>query len=148
MRLVFTLSILCAAVFYTFIAFTQLTFLSAGGRLGSGFFPRIIGLALIALCIYNIYQDRKGQQEEEGFSPYWRTTVLVVVLSGLFVLTLNVLGGLSAMILYMMVTLALLNRGRWLQNVLIGILLPGVLYLMFHSWLNAAMPEGIVPFLR
>jgi hypothetical protein len=42
----------------------------------------------------------------------------------------------------MLATLAVLNRGRWLQNVAIAVLLPAAIYLLFEVWLNAAIPRG------
>ena len=85
--------------------------------------------------------------EEEGPSGgFWRITAAVALLSGLFVLLLDVLGGLLAMVAYMLATLSLLNRGRVVQNALIGVLLPVALYLLFEEWLNATVPRGIVGF--
>jgi putative tricarboxylic transport membrane protein len=149
MRVAFTAAILCIAVFYTYVAFAGLSFLSSTGRLGPGFFPRIVGVALIATCLYSLWGDlraRRAAGEEEGLSGFWRITVAVAALSGLFVLLLDVLGGLLAMVAYMLATLALLNRGRWLQNLLVATLLPAALYVLFDVWLNAAMPPGIVGF--
>ena len=59
MRLAFTAAILCVAVFYTYWAFAELSFLSSAGRLGPGFFPRIIGLALIVACLLTLAGDLK-----------------------------------------------------------------------------------------
>lgn len=146
LRLVFTLSILCAAVFYTFIAFTQLSFLSSTGRLGPGFFPRVIGIALIAICLYSMVVDRKEQLEDGSSSPYWKDTLIFTVLTTLFIALLNVLGGFWAMVVYMLATLSIFNRGRLLHNVLISVLLPIALFLLFDVWLNAAVPEGLIPF--
>ena len=42
-------------MFHTYIAFTELRFLSTTGRLGPGFFPRIIGVGLIAVCLLGLY---------------------------------------------------------------------------------------------
>jgi putative tricarboxylic transport membrane protein len=141
MRLAFTAAILCLAVFYTYWAFAELSFLSSAGRLGPGFFPRIIGVALIGVCLFTIVGDRKERQESGELSSYWRITLVVAVLSGLFVLSLEILGGLLAMIVYMLVTLSVLNRGRLLQNAAVSIVLPVALFLMFDVWLNAAIPQ-------
>ena len=50
------------------------------------------------------------------------------------------------MIAFMAAALAVFNRGRWLQNALLALLLPAGLYLLFKVWLNAAMPPGVVGF--
>jgi putative tricarboxylic transport membrane protein len=141
MRLAFTAAILCLALFYTYWAFAELSFLSSAGRLGPGFFPRIIGVALIAACIVTIVGDRKKRQDGGELSSFWRITLVVAALSGLFVLSLEFLGGLLAMVAYMLVTLSVLNRDRLLQNVAISILLPAALFLMFDVWLRAAIPQ-------
>jgi putative tricarboxylic transport membrane protein len=139
MRLAFTAAILCVAVFYTYWAFAELSFLSSAGRLGPGFFPRIIGLALIVACLFTLAGDLR-KREDLALSSYWRVTLLVAGLSGAFVLLLNVLGGPLAMIVFMLVSLSLLNPGKTVQNVAIGIGFPLALFLLFDRWLNASIP--------
>ena len=140
MRLAFTGAILCLAVFYTYWAFADLSFLSSAGRLGPGFFPRIVGLLLIVACIFTLAGDLKARHADGGLSSFWRITVLVAALSGVFVLLLEVLGGPLAMVLYMLTTLMVLNRGKMIQNVAISLGLPLMLFLLFDRWLNASLP--------
>lgn len=142
MRLAFTAAILCLALFYTYWAFAELSFLSSAGRLGPGFFPRIIGVALIAACLLTLAGDLK--RREGGVSSYWQITLVVAALSGAFILVLNVLGGPLAMVLYMLVTLSVLNRGKAVQNVAVSVGLPVALFLLFDVWLNASMPPGLL----
>lgn len=139
MRLAFTAAILCVAVFYTYWAFAELNFWSAAGRLGPGFFPRIIGLALIAACLLTLAGDLR-KREVGAVSSYWRITLVVAALSGAFILVLNVLGGPLAMVVYMLVTLSVLNRGKPMQNVAISVGFPLALFLLFDRWLNASIP--------
>jgi putative tricarboxylic transport membrane protein len=139
MRLAFTAAILCLALFYTYWAFAELNFWSSAGRLGPGFFPRIIGVALIVVCLLALAGDIR-RREGGTLSSYWRITLIVVGLSGAFVLVLNVLGGPLAMVVFMLVTLSILNRGKTLQNVAISIGFPLALFLLFDRWLNASMP--------
>jgi putative tricarboxylic transport membrane protein len=143
MRVAFTAAILCVAVLYTYWAFAQLSFLSSAGRLGPGFFPRIIGLALIIACLLTLAGDLKTR-EGGAISRYWRITLVVAGLSGAFILVLNVLGGPLAMVIYMLATLSVLNRGRILQNIAVSIGLPIILFLLFDVWLNASMPPGVL----
>ena len=51
MRIAFLVAVLAGAVFYTYVAFADLGFMTRTGRLGPGFFPRIIGLAMVAIAI-------------------------------------------------------------------------------------------------
>lgn len=146
MRAVFLLTILLVAALYTTFAFTDLSFLSSTGRLGPGFFPRIIGSALVIACLGSLFVDiKQGRLRAEG-SPFWLTIALVGLLSFALILMLNVLGGLLAMVLFLFGSLSLLNRGRLTQNALIALLLPLGIYALFDLWLNAAMPEGLIPF--
>jgi putative tricarboxylic transport membrane protein len=140
MRLAFTAAILCLAVSYTYWAFADLSFLSSTGRLGPGFFPRIVGLLLIVACVLTLAGDLKQRHDDGGLSSFWRITVVVAALSGAFVLLLEILGAPFAMVVYMLATLMLLNRGRALQNVAISLGLPLTLFLLFDRWLNASLP--------
>jgi len=145
MRAGFLAGVLLLAGGYTWIAFAELAWLSSAGRLGPAFFPRIIGVALVALCAWGLVEElRRG--ERERLSEFWRVTLVLALLSGLFVAALDVLGGLVSMIAYMAVTLGVLNRRRGLQNALLAVLLPLAIYLLFRVWLNAAVPRGLLPF--
>ena len=119
MRLAFTATILCLAVLYTYWAFADLSFLSSTGRLGPGFFPRIVGLVLIAVCVFTLAGDLKERHGDRGLSSFWRITVVVAALSGGFILLLEILGGPLAMVVYMLATLSVLNPGKSMQNVAI-----------------------------
>jgi putative tricarboxylic transport membrane protein len=140
MRLAFTAAVLCLAVLYTYWAFADLSFLSSTGRLGPGFFPRIIGLILIVACLLTLAGDLKGRRAEGGLSSFWRITLVVAALSGAFILLLEVLGGPLAMMVYMLTTLSVLDPGRSMQNVAISVGFPLALFLLFDRWLNASMP--------
>jgi len=144
MRAGFILAVLFVAAAYTFVAFRDLSYLSSAGRLGPGFFPRIIGASLVALCLYSLYADRRREHPEDGASPYAGSALMVGLLSAVFVALLDVLGGLLAMVAFMAAALGFLNRGRWLQNGLLAVLLPLAIYLMFRVWLNAAVPRGML----
>lgn len=143
MRAAFLAGVLLLAAGYTVLAFTGLPYLSSAGRLGPGFFPRIIGVALIVVVLYCLAVERKAQAES---SPHWRVTLVLALLSGGFVAAIEVLGGLLAMIAFMAIALAVLNPGRWLQNALVALVLPLTIYLVFRLWLNAALPPGPLGF--
>lgn len=142
MRAGFLGAILLAAAGYTWVAFAELDYLSSARRLGPGFFPRIIGVALIALCLFCLYEDLRAKVAEK-LSEHWRTTLGLAGLSAAFIAALEPLGGLLAMVAFFGASLAYLNRGRHVQNALLAVILPVCLYLLFRVWLNAALPRGI-----
>lgn len=141
MRAGFLAGLLLAAGGYAWIAFAELAWLSSAGRLGPGFFPRIIGGALVVLCTWSLFAEL-GRGWREPIPVHWRVTASLAALSALFVAALEPLGGLLAMVAFLAATLVLLNRGRNLQNVVLAVLLPLGIYLVFRVWLNAAVPRG------
>lgn len=145
MRAGFILAILFFAAFYTYIAFAELSYLSSAGRLGPGFFPRIIGVSLVVLCTVSLYIDLKHLPAAEAVAPAWRSAAVLALLSGVFIALFEPLGGLASMIVFMAAALWILNPGRALQNALVAVLLPLGIYVVFQLWLNAAMPRGIFP---
>ncbi|HEY9531877.1 MAG TPA: tripartite tricarboxylate transporter TctB family protein [Burkholderiales bacterium] len=144
MRAGFLLAVLFVAGGYTWVAFAELSYLSSAGRLGPGFFPRIIGTLLVAICLASLWLDARRAAPPESPSPFLRVTMVVASLSAALVAAMYLVGGLLAMIAFMAAALWTLNRGRPLQNALIAVLLPLALYLMFRVWLNAAMPRGLL----
>jgi len=145
MRAGFLAGVLLLAGGYTWLAFAELAWLSSAGRLGPAFFPRIIGVALVALCAWGLVEELR-RAERERLSEFWRVTLVLALLSALFVAALEVLGGLASMVAYMAAALAYLNRHRHWQNAFLAVLLPLGLYLLFRVWLNAAVPRGLLPF--
>lgn len=142
MRAGFLLALLLVSGGYTWLAFAELDYLSSAGRLGPGFFPRIIGLALVAFCASCLLEEVKAKGET--LPAHWRTTAVVAALSAAFIALLEPLGGLLAMIAFMAAALAFLNRGRPWQNSLLAVVLPVCIYLLFKVWLNAALPRGVL----
>lgn len=140
-RLLFSLAILGAAVAYTYIAFTELSF-TIRGRLGPGFFPRTIGVILIAFMLYSIFHDVRREQWHEHPSHYMRDLVVFFGYCLGFVFLLPVLGGLLSMVAFMLAALFTFNRGRVVTNLIVSVAPPVVLYVLFHVWLHAAFAEG------
>ena len=142
MRKSFTILILGLGALYTYQAFANLSFLSSTGRLGPGFFPRIIGILLILACLFELVREARRGSEPPRRSDHVVDTIVIASLAVLFVALLNVLGGYIAMIAFMLATLFFLNRSRPLQNIALALILPTLIWLMFDYWLNAALPEG------
>lgn len=150
-RTVFSAAALVFAVAYTYYSF-ELDVTSSAGSIGPGFFPRILGFIFVACCAYSLWRVLHGygkpdSDEEAATSAgeHWRAVGFVTLLSALFIAALPILGGLLGMIVFTFIALVVLNRGRWITNVAVSLLLPIGLYLLFETFLNAAMPRGAVP---
>jgi putative tricarboxylic transport membrane protein len=143
MRLAFLVVLLLLSVFYAALAFSDLSFLSARGRIGPGFFPQIISSLLVAVTLYSTVREFRRREAEEPLSPNWRTAAGVAAMLVLLIGASHWLGALAGMMIFMLLALSVLNRGRHVTNLLVGILLPAGLFFLFRFWLNAAMPPGM-----
>jgi putative tricarboxylic transport membrane protein len=140
----FSGAFLAFAVAYTLFAF-GLPFMAVG-RIGPGFFPQILGVALILTSAYTLIRDFREPAEDDASGDYGGTAILVTGITVVFIAMLNVVGALAAMVLFMFATLYALNREGMVMNVLLSVLLPISLYLMFDVWLNTTLPQGIFEF--
>lgn len=145
MRVGFLIAVLAGSVFYTHAAFTELAFLGTTGRLGPGFFPRIVGVLLIATCLLGLAPDIRQVRVDDMRSAYWPSVLAVAALSAGMIWLFTLVGGTLGMGLFLLAALSLLNRGRIVQNLAVAVLLPLGVYFLFDVWLNASMPEGRLP---
>ncbi len=132
---------------YTYLAM-GMEWRTEAGRIGAGFFPRVVGFATLALCIVAAVQSLqpvRDDPDEEGVVLYPRVLLAFVGAGVVFLLALLPLGAIVASALFLFGTLSFLNRGRPLRNVAVAVLLPVGLYLLFQVVLNAGLPSGILP---
>jgi putative tricarboxylic transport membrane protein len=135
---------------YTMLAM-DLQWRTAAGRIGPGFFPRIVGITAIVLLVVATIQSLRPAPEaadEEDESPLGLHPRMLLQFIGaglVFVLVLVPLGAIVASALFLGVTLALLDRRRVGRTVAVAVALPVGLYLLFQVALNAGLPTGILP---
>lgn len=121
------------------------------GRIGAGFFPRIVGFCAIAFCLVAALRSlRPSEPDEENDdepSPRLHPWLLLVFAGAavLFLMVLVPLGAIPASALFLLATLWLLDRSHLVRHLAIAVLLPIALYLLFQVGLNAGLPTGILP---
>lgn len=145
MRLAFLFVVLAGAVFYSYVAFVDLSFLSRTGRLGPGFFPRLVGVIAVAMTIWVIVDELRDRRPEAGDASSWGDVVKLMALAVTYALLLRLFGGFIATVIYLALTLTLLNRGKHLQNAILSVVFPTAVYLLFDQLLNANMPPALFP---
>lgn len=144
MRIAFLLAVLAGSVFYTYIAFAELSFLTKTGRLGPGFFPRVTGLALITFSVWAVADAvRDTSKPGSALAGSWPEVAMLIALAVGYAVLLRLFGGFVATVIYLALTLSLLNRGKHIQNVVLCVLLPSAIYLLFDKVLNASMPPAL-----
>jgi len=146
MRRVFLVVLLAGAIYYTYVAFADLNFLTRTGRPGPGFFPRLIGAAAVVMILWTLIEEmRKDEAMRVRTSPAaWKDVVLLMGLAIGYAVLLRLFGGFIATVIFLGVTLMILNRAQPMKNLALAILIPGGVYLLFDRVLNANMPPALI----
>jgi putative tricarboxylic transport membrane protein len=130
------------------------------GRIGPGFFPRILGfIAIVVTIVAGVREilSRPGSKTidaveaaEEAAEPdlgrHPLALVAFIAAAAVFVVLFGVLGAALAGILFLGVTLWFLDPEHHIRAVIIAVAVPVLLYLGFQTGLNAGLPQGIMPF--
>jgi putative tricarboxylic transport membrane protein len=155
-KTVFLSVLLVVLAFYTEMAF-ELDWRTAAGRIGPGFFPRIVGVTSMLITAWSLVaaiRDPEAEDEvvaledevgDADFGKHPKLLSLMVLASVLFAATLVSLGAIVSTALFLILMLTMLNRGHLVLNAAIAVALPLGMYLLFQSLLNAGLPEGILP---
>lgn len=144
MRIAFLVALLAGAIFYSYIAFVDLGFMTRTGRLGPGFFPRSIGIASILITLWAIFDElRSGEIARDGDRQSWTDVVSLMALAVGYAILIRLFGGALATFMFLAVTLMILNRGQLVKNMAVAILVPAFVYLLFDRVLNANMPPAM-----
>lgn len=145
MRPAFLLVVLAGAIFYTYIAFFDLAFVTRSGRLGPGFFPRIVGTTAVVFILWSILDALRDGKDTEasGSGARWSDAWLLMALAVGYAVLLRLFGGFPATVIYLAVALSILNRGQHLRNSILALAIPAVVYLLFDIVLNASTPPAI-----
>lgn len=149
MRLLFLLAVLAAGSAYAIYAFTVLNFLSGSGRLGPGFFPRILGCGIVLLTLTSLFGEARRALATPGYlsvppGVFPGGALLIIAMSVAYLAGLRVLGAMPATAIFLFVTLQIVNRGRLVQNLLIAAIVPALFYMLFRNLLNASIPQGVI----
>lgn len=144
MKKAFLITLLLLSAFYTSLAFADLDFLSARGRIAPGFFPQIIGVLIVAFTLHAVAAEFRSGRQEDPLSVDWKVTLGVVGMLGILIVGSHYLGALWGMLVFMLLALSVLNRRRHVTNLIVGVALPVGIFVLFRYSLNAAMPPGVL----
>jgi tripartite tricarboxylate transporter TctB family protein len=129
---------------------------TAAGRIGPGFFPRVIGALGVALTLVALVRSLRPSPaeaatdsgEEAGEADLGRhpaAMAVVVAASAALAATFVALGAVVACALYLFGCLWLLNRPHPVLNAVLSLGLASGLYLLFETLLDAGLPAGVLP---
>jgi putative tricarboxylic transport membrane protein len=141
-RVVWLAAIALVAAVYTWMAF-GMEWETQAGRIGPGFFPRIIGGLTVALCLVAIVRCVRERRPSESGNGRIVAYASVGLLG--YLLLFELAGAAIASVAFMLYLLAATNRGHTVANVAIAVLLPATLYVLFEYGLGAGLPPGPLP---
>ena len=134
---------LAIAFAYTVAAF-GMDMQTTNGSIGPGFFPRIIGLLLVATLVIAIGKEFVSGRVDQGARPEKADLIALAIffaaVVGFAILYVTVSWVVSA-IVFLVAMLSWLNRGNHVLNLCVGIGVPVVLYLALDLGLGAQFPQ-------
>lgn len=128
----------------------QLPDVKAGDAIGPRLFPVIVACAVMlagaALCV-----NDKLSATKEPVNWYfvqdagvWIKIAVTMVLGIVYGMVLDSWGYLLATFAFMLCATLMINKGRFVQNILIAVIFPAVTYGAFAIALQLSLPRGII----
>ncbi len=137
-------------LFYT-ISAMLLPRMTLGDKLGPKVFPYVVGFVAVIAGIALIVQDRnptkKSKKAEFGFVKYksvWIRIALISVAGIIFGLIIDSVGYMLSTAAFMFVVSILINKKRYIQNLIIAVLFAVITYFVFAVALKLSLPRGFL----
>jgi len=145
-RVISVLSLALAVAYL--LATRQIPALEIGDPLGPRAFPQLLGAGLILAAILLFVETLKRSPPAEGAAAaagsHWGVVAFVTVWTGAYFLLFEALGYVVASTAYLLVLMAVFNRGRWAMNVATAVLFSAVTYWVFTRQLGVTLPAGLL----
>lgn len=145
-RVISVLSLALAVAYL--LATRQIPALEIGDPLGPRAFPQLLGAGLILAAILLFVETLKKAPPAEGGAAaagsHWGVVAFVTVWTGAYFLLFEALGYVVASAAYLLVLMAVFNRGRWAMNVATAVLFSAVTYWVFTRQLGVTLPAGLL----
>ncbi len=157
-KLAFLGVILLAFAFYTEQAM-GMEWRTTAGRIGPGFFPRILGVTAMVVTIAALVTEyltkptdkaldaveaaEEAAEPDLGRHPV--TLIAFTIAAAVFVGLFGILGAALSGILFLAATLWFLDPEHRIRSLVIAVAVPILLYLAFQTGLNVGLPQGILP---
>lgn len=150
-RVIFVCTLILAGVY--FYATENLPSLEIGDPLGPKAFPRLLGIVLVITAVIHLFEfmrARKAPLSGPKKDPVDRMSYIVVggmsLWTFIFFSVFEFLGYVLAGSIYLLVLMAIFNKGRWLMNVATAILFSIGSYILFTKGFGVNLARGILPF--
>ena len=153
-ELLFALFILLVAIIYEVMALRM-----PWGHItypGPGFYPTLVGVFLLltsgGFVLWTLLKGRakppapgsgEGDRVDSKTIHPGKTSLLIALLL-FYVMTLNSLGFLLAISIFLILSIRLFGYRRWLPSLGITVAIVAISYFSFVVWLKVPLPQGIL----
>jgi putative tricarboxylic transport membrane protein len=150
-RIICVILLALAAVY--FYATAQIPSLEIGDPLGPKAFPILLGTVLL-IAVVMLFIETLTAGAGEGKRLQWRREDRrhllliggVTLWTALYFSTFDSAGYLVSTAIYLIVMMAVFNRGKWIANTLTAVLFAIGSYVLFVKVLGVALPTGLLSF--
>ena len=125
--------------------------MTMGDRLGPKLFPTIVGLAAVLAGIALMVKDRMpgkaSKKANFGFvtnKAVWIKILITTVLGIAYGLAMDPLGFIIPTTIFMFCIATIINKGRLVQNAVIGVAFSVITYGIFGVALQLSLPRGFL----
>lgn len=149
-----------AGVLVMFAVYTEMAFAmgwsTEAGRIGPGFFPRIIGGLGVLTTLVALYRELRGRAapavdtsdtdgEDTSAERHPMAVLWLMLAAAMFAYWFLLLGAVLSGALFLGVALWFLDPAHRVRALVLGVAMPVGMYLLFQTALNAGLPDGILP---
>ncbi|HYB21497.1 MAG TPA: tripartite tricarboxylate transporter TctB family protein [Thermodesulfobacteriota bacterium] len=118
---------------------------------GSGFLSFSAGIFLLIMAVLVIVHSYRKGESQETFGAIWKKTnwrrpTVVSILMLFYILTLEWLGFFLTSFIALLFLFRWVEKASWKRATLIPLGVTVFAYLLFHTMLNATLPQGIFSF--
>lgn len=146
-------SVVIAAIYYYNATLIRVPLM--GDPIGPKTFPTILSGAMVLTAIMLVFEHvrlrataaprQKGEPDTEEVRIEW-IAIAAVALFALYLVLFRPLGFILASALFLVIFLAITNRGKWVLNAAIAIGLPVLFYILLGKIFGARLPQGPLTF--
>lgn len=122
-----------------------------GDRLGPKLFPTIVGIVAIVSGIILMIQDKRpgkaSKKADFGFiknKDLWLKILLTTLVGIVYGLVMDSMGFILPTALFMLFISMLINKGRLVQNIIVGLSFAIICYGIFGVALKLSLPRGFI----
>lgn len=114
---------------------------SYGSGVGPDLFPMGLGAILILLSIRLFYETFLYPVEEENRKTLdWKRFLVILGAAIIYAFVMELLGYLISTFLFLVIAFQTMEKGKWIQSIVIAALVSGGIYYLYVNLLQGTLP--------